>query len=62
MLESTHVELLKIAAQIAAQEKNVKALAMRLKLPLGADELTVVLSIAQELRSALEIAAMPPKP
>lgn len=59
---TTHVELLKIATQIEAQDKNRNTLSRRLSLPMDADTLTVVLAIAQELRSALATALTPPKP
>lgn len=62
MLETSHVELLKIAAQIAAQDKNHLLLTRRPKVAADADTLTVVLAIAQELRSALATAATPARP
>lgn len=58
-MNNTQVELLKIALQIAQQEKNSIALATRLGLPVGADLLTVVLAIAQDLRKALAMAEIP---
>ena len=61
-MNALDIELLKLAAQIAAQEKNHLKLMSRLKLAQDADLLTVVLAIAQELRNALEMVAAPPMP
>jgi len=62
MNESTKVELLKLAVQIAAQERNGPALTARLAVDPAADSLTVTLAIAQELSRALEIIDTPAKP
>ncbi|MFM2057926.1 MAG: hypothetical protein RLY71_2311 [Pseudomonadota bacterium] len=62
-MENEHkIELLKLAVQIAAQDRNSVALGMRLKLPAAADSLTVTLAIAQELCSALATLDTPAKP
>lgn len=62
MNASTKVELLKLAAQLAAQEKNWLSLAERLSIDAAADVLTVTLAIAQELFKAVATDDTPAKP